>query len=189
MGSIYGNIEDDHRKSTLMMFDRASTNRTMDKSEVGQPMDSFDTEFGDDGMSSMAQKKVVLNEFVVKEWTKMLKDITENEADNICEGEQSEYIDSCPKMRKLQFIMRCYNYYLGKTCKCDHDDNAEETNYSINSMTDLINNLEVLSFFHKNITIKNECTVIKHRNFENVHRNIKNKYKNTENIYKNIANI
>eukprot|EP01083_Nonionella_stella_P055892 147383_1 len=86
-------------------------------------------------------KEVHLDPNIVTLWEALNDEIEDNTEDNQCEGVNSEYVDSCPKLQKLQFVMRCYNYYLNKKCECD----KANPQYKIASMAELVNHLQDLS--------------------------------------------
>eukprot|EP01084_Bolivina_argentea_P072844 132241_1 len=118
--------------------------------EIISPMDTFHGNYNINNGLPQVLMDVHLDENIVSEWEKMLIEINTNKEDNTCEGADSEYIDSCPQIQQLFFVMKCYNYYLGKQCKCDEvkykkNPNLQKINYNIVSMAELVNHLEDLN--------------------------------------------
>lgn len=68
---------------------------------------------------------LLLDDHIVEEWNRILT--------RDCEGIESEYIDDCPQVQKLQFVMQHYSDYI-----------ADQSQLTI-TMTELVNNLPGMS--------------------------------------------
>ena len=78
---------------------------------------------------------IVLDHQIVEEWDQVM----ERYSDSICPG--CELIDSCPMIQKLCLMMKYYHIHIGK-----HVVNVDdERKYRIDSMSDLVENLNGLS--------------------------------------------
>lgn len=82
---------------------------------------------------------VNLDQRIVDEWNDLTQDIDANPQENECDG--GLIIDSCPMIQKLFFVMKYYQIFKGKQV-VGMEDGAE---YSIDSMTDLVEGLRDLS--------------------------------------------
>ena len=78
---------------------------------------------------------------IVRAWDELLESFKENSDDNQCHGTDSEYVESCPEIRKLQFIMELYSCFVdGKKAK-DSGHTAEDIKYQIENISDVLNGL------------------------------------------------
>lgn len=74
-------------------------------------------------------------EIVVQDWKAMCQEFTEDPESNQCHGREGTIINSCPKVQKMMFLMKCYAHYVGTPIGKD------EERYSIKSMHVLVNRL------------------------------------------------
>ena len=73
-----------------------------------------------------------------RQYMEMRKRWKNDEKGNKCGG---IYVDRCPKVQLLVFIMRCYNYNIGRECECDQEDDEQKEPPKVESMYELIETL------------------------------------------------